>query len=106
MRDFADKFSDLEIIVFLSKKDDEFRRQIRKTGLHEEQCSGVYIDLEMYLLSDFAKWKSDEIDMWDFSKSEIVSDPSGEVGKLFGRKLHISESLWVKRIAVYAEYLK
>jgi len=106
VRGFADKFSDIDINVFLNRKDDELRGQIRKIGSDEERSSSIDVDLEIHLLSDFAKWKLDETSMWDFEKAEIVFDPSGEISRLLRRKLHVSEGFWVKRIAVYAEYLK
>jgi len=106
VRGFADKFSDVDLIVFLSKKDDELKRHIRKIGLDEEQRSGLDVDLEIHFLADFRKWRLDEIVMWDFSKAEIVFDPKEEISKLLSSKLRVSEHFWLRRIAVGAEYVK
>jgi len=106
VRGFADKFSDLDIIVFLSKRDERLRRQIYNLGLDEERLSGVEVDLEVHFLDDFKRWRWDEVDRWDFSRAMIVFDPEGDVRKVFDEKLRVSRDFWVRRIAVCAEYLK
>lgn len=106
VRGFVDKFSDIDVIVFLSKMANGLKRKVRDIGLDEGNRSGLDIDLEIHLLSDFAMRKWDEMSMWEFSRAEIVFDPKGDVSRLFEKKLKISESFWIKRIAVYAEYLK
>jgi len=105
-RGFADKFSDVDIVVFLNRKDDELSRRIRKMSVDEQRRSGVDIDLMVHSLTDFRKWKLDEPTMWDYSRAEVVFDPSKEVGKILKRKLRVSKSFWIRRIAEYAEYLK
>jgi predicted nucleotidyltransferase len=105
-RGFADKYSDVDIIVFLGKKDEELKERIRKIGPEEERQSGLDIDLEIHCLADFKKWKLDEIDIWDFSKAEIVFDPHGETGTLLKTKLHVPKNFWLKKLAAYAEYIK
>jgi len=106
VRGFADKFSDLDIIVFLSKRDERLRRQIYNLGLDEERLSGVEVDLEVHFLDDFKRWRWDEVDRWDFSRAMIVFDPEGDVRKVFDEKLRVSRDFWVRRIAACAEYLK
>jgi len=106
VRGFADRSSDVDIIVFLSKPDEELKRQIRKIGLDESRKSGLDVDLEIHFLSDFARRKWDEISMWEFSRAKIVFDPKGDVNRLLKHKLKVSKGFWTKRIAVYAEYLK
>jgi len=106
VRGFVDRFSDLDIIVFLSNRDERLRRQIYNMGLDEERCSDIDIDLEVHFLEDFKRWKWDDADKWEFSKSEIVFDPQGEIKKVFREKSEVSKDFWVKRIVVSAEYLK
>jgi len=106
VRGFADKFSDLDIMVFLSKRDEQLRRQIYDLGLDEERRSGIDVDLEVHFLEDFKRWRWDDTDKWDFSKARIVFDREGEVRKVFDEKLRVSTDFWVRRIAVCAEYLK
>lgn len=106
VRGFVDKFSDVDIIVFLSRKDERLRRQIYDLGLDEERLSGVDIDLEIHFLEDFRIWRWDEADKWEFSKAQIVFDPEGEIKKVFNEKLKLPKDFWVKRVVVCAEYLK
>jgi len=106
VRGFADRSSDVDVTVFLSEPDEDLRRHIRKIGVDESRNSGLDLDLEIHVLSDFFKRKWDEISMWEFGRAEIVFDPKGAVSRLLRKKLQVSEAFWIRRIAVYAEYLK
>jgi predicted nucleotidyltransferase len=106
VRGFADKFSDLDIIVFLSRRDEQLRRQISDLGLDEQRRLGIDVDLEVHFLEDFKKWKWDEVDKWDFSRAEVVFDPKGEIKKVFSEKLRVPKDFWIKRIVICGEYLK
>lgn len=105
-RGFADKFSDVDIVVFLNRADDELNKRIRKMSVDEQRRSGIDIDLMVHPLTDFRKWKLDEPTIWDYSKAEVVFDRSKEVSKILKKKLRVSRSFWIRRIAEYAEYLK
>jgi predicted nucleotidyltransferase len=106
VRGFADKFSDLDITVFLSEGDERSRRQIRSMGLDEERRSGIDIDLEVHFLEDFERWKLGEAYRWELSRAEIVFDRKGEIKKVLGEKLKVRRDFWTKRIAVCGEYLE
>jgi len=106
VRGFADRFSDLDITVFLSKRDEQLRRQIYDLGLDEGRRSGVDVDLEVHFLEDFRRWRLGEAYRWELSRVKIVFDPEGQVKKVFGEKLRVPKDFWVRRIAVCAEYLK
>ena len=106
IRGFADKYSDVDIIVLLGEKDEDLRKKIRKIGEDEQRRSGVDADLEVHFLEDFRTRKWDEMARWDFSHSEIVFDPGGKVRKLFEKRLKVSESFWLKRIVICGEYVK
>jgi len=106
VRGFADKYSDVDIIVFLGEKNEGLRKQIRKIGSNEQKRSRIDIDLELHLLDDFNRLKLDEIDKWDFSHTDIVFDPEGRIQKLFREKLRVSKGFWTRRIVVLGEYLK
>lgn len=106
VRGFADKFSDLDIIVFLRKRDEQLRMRICKIGVDEEKRCNVDVDLEVHFLEDFRRWGWSETERWDFSKAQIVYDPKGEIKKLFQRKLKVPKDFWVKRIVVCSEYVK
>jgi predicted nucleotidyltransferase len=106
VRGFADRFSDLDITVFISKKDEGLKRRIYNVGLSEGKASGIDVDLEVHFIEDFKRWKLNEADRWEFSRAKIVFDPKREVERMFGEKLRVSESFWIKRIVVCGEYLK
>ncbi|MGQ9507645.1 MAG: nucleotidyltransferase domain-containing protein [Candidatus Bathycorpusculaceae bacterium] len=106
VRGFADKFSDLDITVFINRRDEQLRRRIYMVGLGEEKVSGIDIDLEIHFIEDFRRWRFDEADRWEFSRAKIAFDPKGEVERMLSDKLRVSESFWIKRIVVCGEYLK
>jgi predicted nucleotidyltransferase len=106
VRGFVNKFSDLDIIVFLSRRDETLRRQISDLGLGEQRRLGIDVDLEVHFLEDFKRWNWSEVDKWEFSRAEIVFDPKGEIKKVFKEKLGVPKDFWVKRIVICGEYLK
>jgi predicted nucleotidyltransferase len=106
VRGFADTFSDVDIITFLGRRDEQLRRRIRDIGSEGQRRYGVDVDLEVHFLEDFRKRKWDEVHRWEFSRAKIVFDPEGEIKKLFSEKLEVSKSFWVKRIVVCGEYLR
>ena len=108
VRGFADRYSDLDITVLLSKRDEKLRMQIRKMASDEARRSGVDdVDLMIEFLEDLKKREWDETDKWDFSKAaKIVFDPKGEVKDVFREKLRVPNDFWVKRVVVCAERLK
>jgi len=106
VRGFADRFSDLDMTVFLSREDAGLVRRIRGVVSEEEKCFGVEADVMIHVLSDFRRWRWDETDRWEFSRAEIVYDLKGEIKRVFGEKLRLPKDLWTRRIAVCVEYLK
>jgi predicted nucleotidyltransferase len=106
VRGFADKFSDLDITVFLSKRDEQLRMRICKTGADVGKRVNVDLDLEVHFLDDFKRHGRSEIERWDFSKAEIVYDPKGKIRELFQNKLRVPKDFWIKRIAICGEYVK
>ena len=105
-RRFADKYSDVDIIVLMSRKSKILRRKIKKIADQEHSLSGLDIDLEAHSLEDFERTRWDEMDKWDFSHAEIVYDVNGEIRDLIKRKVKVSKGFWLKRIVVCGEYLK
>jgi predicted nucleotidyltransferase len=100
VRGFADRFSDLDITVFISKKDEGLKRRIYNVGLGEGKVSGIDLDLEIHFIHDFKRWRLNEADRWEFSRAKIFFDPKGEVECMFREKLRVSKSFWIKRIVV------
>jgi len=105
-RGFADRFSDLDITVFLDWDDKGLQRAIRSIALDEEKRSGLEIDLMIHDLEDSRKKRWDEIERREFSKAKVVFDPEGQIEELLSEKLSVSRDFWVNRIATLTEYLK
>lgn len=105
-RGFADEFSDIDIMIFLSKKNARLRKHIYEMGIEEEGRSGTSMDLEVHFLDEFRKRKWNEAEKWDLSKAKIVYDPQGETSKVFNRKFRVHKDFWLKRIVICSEYLK
>ena len=106
VRGFADRFSDLDITVFLDRDDKELQRVIRGIELEEEKCSGLETDLMIHDLEGSQKKRWDEIKRREFSKAKIVFDPEGQIEELLNEKLSVSRDFWVSRIATLTAYLK
>lgn len=106
VRGFVDRYSDLDVTVFLGREDAALRRRIYELASAEERRSDIEVDLEVHVLQDFAKRKWSEAERFEFSKAEIVFDRNGKVAKLFEKRLKVPREFWVKRLAVCAEYLK
>ena len=105
-RGFADKYSDVDILVFLRKKSQVLRDRILRLGSEEQKRSSIDVDLEVHLLEDFRKRKLSEIHKWDLSHVQVAFDPQGEIRQLLKEKTKVPRSFWVKRIVVSGEYLK
>jgi predicted nucleotidyltransferase len=105
VRGFADRYSDVDIIVFLSNRKRELRERIKKIGVDEQKSSKIDIDLEIHYIEDFAKRKMDEISKWNYSKSKIVFDPDGRINELLRKKLSAPKEYWIERIVICAEYM-
>jgi len=106
VRGFVDRFSDVDIIVFLSRKDNGLRKRIRNMGWEAQRRYGIDVDLEVHFLEDFKRLKWDEVDRWEFSRAEVVFDPEGKIQKVFSEKLKVGKGFWIKRIVVCGEYVK
>lgn len=106
MRGFADKFSDIDIIVLIAGKNKVLREQLRALGSSTTRRFGIDVDMEARFFEDFRRQRWDEIDRWEFSKAEVVFDPGGIVKELLKQKLKVPKDFWVKRVAECAEYLK
>ena len=106
MRGFADKYSDLDIVVLLARRDERLRKQLYELASNEAKRYSVDVDMEVHFLEGFRKRKWDEIDRWEFAKAEIVFDPEEALKEALSEKLRLPKSFWIRRIVVCAEYLK
>jgi predicted nucleotidyltransferase len=107
VRGFADKFSDLDITVFLDKKDDGLCRKIRNIGSQMAKSHNVDLDLMVHYLGDLRKWKmKEEALKWEYSNAKIVLDDKGDVKRVLRGKLRPPKDFWIRRIVVCGEYIK
>jgi len=107
VRGFADKFSDLDITVFLDKRDDDLCRKIRNMGSSMAKSHNIDLDLIVHYLDDFKKWKmKEEALKWEYSNAKIVLDTTGKIKNALREKLRLPKDFWIRRIVVYSEYLK
>ncbi len=105
-RGFTDKYSDVDILVFLRKKSQVLRNRILKLGSEMQKQSGVDVDAEVHFLDDFKKRKASEMQKWDLSHMLIVFDPQSEIKQLFRQKTKVPRSYWARRVVVHSEHLK
>ena len=105
-RGFADRYSDVDILVFLRNDSQVLRRKILKLGSEEQKNSSVDVDLEVHVLDDFRRRRTNEIHKWDLRHMQIAFDPQGEMKQLLRQKTKVPCSFWVRKIAVCSEYLK
>jgi predicted nucleotidyltransferase len=106
VRGFADKHSDLDIVVLVSGRDEQLRNQLYEVSSSVARKLGVDVDMEVHFIEDFKRRAWDEIDRWEFSKAKTVFDPDGTVKEILDRKLTVSQDFWTKRTAVLSEYMK
>jgi len=106
VRGFADEYSDLDIVVLLTERDERLRKRLYRLASNEAKRCQVDIDMEVHFLEDFQKRKWDEIDRWEFAKAQIVFDPEEMLKKALDEKLQRPESFWINRVVVQAEHLK
>ncbi len=106
VRGFADKFSDLDVTVFLNEESSDIRRQALMIAQTHEKRSGIDIDLEIHVLDDFRNVDWSEIRLWDFSNSATTYDPKGAVREMLEEKLSVSEDFWIRRLSRSSQYLK
>lgn len=106
VRGFVDQFSDLDIIVFLKKKDEQLRRKIYDISLSWGKKSNIDIDLEVHFLEEFKNRDLCEVDKWDFSRAKFYFDPEGEIKDILKKKLALPRRLWINSIVVLAVLMK
>jgi predicted nucleotidyltransferase len=105
-RGFADRSSDLDVMVFIDQENGTLEKQIRQIVANESKKTNIEIDLEIRLLDNFKKHKWNEIEKWDFSHAEISYDQNGQIRKIIDAKSKTSKEFWLRRLVQCAEYMK
>jgi len=99
VRGFADKFSDVDIIVLLNNEDPFTRDFLPSISATLEDKSNLEIDLEVYLIEEYALREWDEYTKWDLAHSEIAFDRHGNAAAMLKEKLHMSDDDWKLRLS-------
>jgi predicted nucleotidyltransferase len=105
-RGFADRFSDVDITVFLDKKNERLGKQIRRMSQDIGRRFGIDMDLEVHCLEAFRNSKWDEACKWDYSNVKIVFDAKKEITNMLSEKLGVPKDFWTRRIVVCSTYLR
>ncbi|MFW9907657.1 MAG: nucleotidyltransferase domain-containing protein [Candidatus Thorarchaeota archaeon] len=98
-RGFADKYSDVDIIVLMNNEDPFTKDFLPSISATLEDRSHVEMDVEVYLIDDFRKRDWDEYQRWDFLHSELAFDRTGNVAAALKQILYMDEDTWKVRIA-------
>ncbi|MFW9979515.1 MAG: nucleotidyltransferase domain-containing protein [Candidatus Thorarchaeota archaeon] len=104
-RDFADKYSDLDMVVLFNNDDPFAKDFLTSLAAQHEDRSGLEIDVEIYFLEDYIAREWNEYTRWDLSHAIYVFDRQGEVKKQFENKLRLDDVDWRRRLAHPLVYL-
>ncbi len=99
VRGFADKYSDVDIIVLLNNEDPYTRDFLPSISANLEDKSNLEIDVEVYLIDTYQEREWNEFLKWDLAHSEVVFDRHGRVATMLKEKLRMSEDEWRVRIS-------
>ena len=64
-RNFADKYSDLDMVVLFNNDDPFAKDFLTSLSAQHEDRSGLEIDIEIYFLEDYVKMEWTEYTKWD-----------------------------------------
>jgi predicted nucleotidyltransferase len=98
-RGFADKYSDLDLIVIFNNDDSYARDFLNSLSAQHEDRSGIEVDIEIYYLEDYLAKDWDEYVRWELSHAIYAYDRQGKVEKKIKQKLHLDEDAWKSRIS-------
>ncbi len=104
-REYADRYSDIDITVFVRKRDADLVKRMRAIVGEEEAISGFEADLEIHEVEEFEEREWTEMDRWELGNAEIVYDPEGRIKRLMEKGLTVPEDFWIDRIAACYTYL-
>lgn len=106
VRGFADRYSDIDVIVVVRKKNDRLARILWNEALNEQRREVVHMDFLVFSLIELKRRRWTELDRYDYGLTQIVYDPKGLVADLLREKLHVPRDFWTRRIVVNAIYLQ
>ncbi len=105
VREFADRYSDVDVVLFLQHEDPSVRVLAHSLSKEIESKYNVETDIELHVLYTYMKMNWSEYLKWDLSNSVIVFDKDGTVTELLTKKLEMTEDEWLFRIALGMIYI-
>jgi predicted nucleotidyltransferase len=104
-RGFADKYSDVDILVFMSSENSAVRKSAKLISADIEHRDAIETDIEVHVLDAFMKQQWDDYLKWDLSNSKVVFDRDGVSSKKIGEKLKVDEEFTKTQIAKNMVYI-
>ena len=105
VRGFADKYSDVDVLLFLEHEDATIRSSVRSLAKEIEDTFSIETDIEVHVLDEYARQNWDEYLKWDLSNCMVVFDRHGRLSELLRKKLAVAEEEWQLRIAKLMIYI-
>ena len=104
-RGFADKYSDVDILLFLDHEDAAICPLVRSLAEESENRFSLETDIEVHVLEEYIQQDWDEYLKSDMSKSVVAFDRHGRLSELLKKKLEVAEEGWQLRIAKLMIYI-
>jgi predicted nucleotidyltransferase len=104
-RGFADKYSDVDILVFMSSENSAVRKSAKLISAEIEHRDAIETDIEVHVIDSFMKQQWDDYLKWDLSNSKVAFDRDGTFSKKLGEKLKVDKEFIKTRIAKNIVYI-
>lgn len=104
-RRFTDKYSDVDVLLFVEHEDATVRSSVWPLAEEIEHRFSVETDIEVHVLDEYMQRDWDEYLKWDLSNSMVVFDKDGRLSELLKKKLEVTEEDWRLRVAKTMIYI-
>jgi len=105
VRGFADKYSDVDVMIFLDHEDASVRSSVRLLAGEIDARFSIETDIEVHVLDEYIQQDWGEYLKWDLSNGMVVFDRHGGLSELLKEKLAVAEEEWQLRIAKSMIYI-
>lgn len=105
-RGHLDEYSDLDVVVLLSRQDPKLKSEIEAMGRAEAEDIGMDVDLEVHSLRGFERLERDDNMRWECSRATVVHDKSGRTAEALSRVTLVADGFWVDRVVGDWAYLQ
>jgi predicted nucleotidyltransferase len=104
-RGFADKYSDVDVYVFISQEDASVHDLVKTITSEIENRQGLETDIEVHVFGSFMEQEWNEYLKWDLSNSKIAFDREGMLSSRLAKRLKMNDEEWNLRVARAMLYL-